>query len=105
MMFIASCNDKATLTSSVLSFFAVTRKIVEVIIRPGRLRLEKYLVIPTQKMCVFSYVFWSEKFKENLFFSNLYVMHVEETLLPFSLLFRLKILLFWIATLHFWALF
>ena len=54
-------------------------------------------------MCVFSYVFRFEKCKENLiFFSNLYAMHVVETL-PFSLLFSLKILLFSITTLPFWV--
>ena len=52
---------------------------------------------------MFSYVFRYEKCKENLFSSNLYAMHVEETLLPFSLLFSLKILLFSITTLPFWV--
>ena len=54
-------------------------------------------------MCVFSYVFRYEKCKENLFFPNLYAMHLEEILLPFSLLFSLKILLFSITTLPFWV--
>ena len=52
-------------------------------------------------MCVFSYVFRFEKCKENLF-SNLYAMHVVETL-PFSLLFSLKMLLFSITTFPFWV--
>ena len=61
-------------------------------------------MIPPRKMRVFSYDFRSEKFKENLiFFSNLYAMYVEETLLSFSLLFYLKISLLSITTLTFWV--
>ena len=61
-------------------------------------------MIPPRKMHVFSYDFRSEKFKENLiFFSNLYAMYVEETLLSFSLLFYLKISLLSITTLTFWV--
>ena len=55
-------------------------------------------------MCFFMY-FGPKNLRKSYIFSNLSAMHVEETLLPFSLLFYLQILLFSIITLTFWALF
>ena len=53
---------------------------------------------------MFSYVFRSKKCTENpIFFSNFHAMYVEKTLLPFLLLFSLKMLLFSIMTLHLWV--
>ena len=56
-------------------------------------------------MCVCFPMFFGPKNVRKIlyFFSNLYAMHVVETLLPFSLLFSLKILLFSITTLPFWV--
>ena len=62
-------------------------------------------MIPTQKNVFVFLCFSARKNVRKIlyFFSNLYAMHVVETLLPFSLLFSLKVLLFSITTLSFWV--
>ena len=53
-------------------------------------------------MCVFSYVFRSEKFKENLYFLNLYAIMWRKHCL-FHCYFNSKIFLFSATTLPFWV--